>query len=66
MAQVTEPLPGLEDEPNVPLSYSGFITVNPEKDGHLFFWFFPAMVIIKHMYSTGNPFQKLILFLFKT
>eukprot|EP00095_Tigriopus_kingsejongensis_P005173 maker-scaffold237_size242172-snap-gene-1.30 protein:Tk05173 transcript:maker-scaffold237_size242172-snap-gene-1.30-mRNA-1 annotation:"venom serine carboxypeptidase" len=40
LAQVVEPLAGLENE-NVE-SYSGFITVNPATASHMFFWFFPA------------------------
>ena len=40
---MTEPLFGIEGQSVE--SYTGFITVNEEKDGHLFFWFFPARVI---------------------
>ena len=41
LAEVTEPLDGLQPGEQ-PLSYSGFITVKPDTDSHIFFWFFPA------------------------
>jgi len=43
LAKVTEPLDGLEQEELVE-SFSGFLTVNEEKNSNLFFWFFPATV----------------------
>ncbi len=38
-ARVTEPLPGISEDFE---SYAGFITVEPETDSHMFFWFFPC------------------------
>ncbi len=40
MSEVTEKLAGVT-------SYSGFLTVNETYNGNMFFWFFPAQVIIK-------------------
>lgn len=43
MAKVTDELLGVENT-DQPESYSGFITVNPDKDSNMYFWFFPAQV----------------------
>ena len=40
LSQVVDPLDGIENDPFE--SYSGFITVRPETDSHMFFWFVPA------------------------
>ena len=40
LSQVVEPLDGIENDPFE--SYSGFITVRPETDSHMFFWFVTA------------------------
>ena len=40
LSQVVDPLDGIENDPFE--SYSGFITVRPETDSHMFFWFAPA------------------------
>ena len=42
LAQVTDPLPDLENE-NIE-SYAGFLTVEPSTNNNMFFWFFPATV----------------------
>ena len=44
LSQVVDPLDGIENDPFE--SYAGFITVRPETDSHMFFWFTPATVSI--------------------
>merc|ERR1719264_2507429 len=39
LSEVTEPLDGIPTS-EMPTSYSGFITVNGEKNSNTFFWFF--------------------------
>ena len=44
LSAVVDPLDGIENNPFE--SYSGFITVRPETESHMFFWFTPASVSI--------------------
>ena len=42
---------------NVPMSYSGFLTVNETTESNLFFWFFPALVSVYINYLIGSFFS---------
>jgi len=37
------------------LSYSGYFQVNTKYNSNIFFWFFPAQVIVEIMYLQSKP-----------
>jgi len=44
LALVSSPLEGLSLATQ-PESYAGFITVDASTESHIFFWFFPAVIL---------------------